>query len=448
MVLSHRLHVWNSRRAPHLGRGHGRPHQQAGHMTAIASIRRCSSLAGRGPSTYGSRLGSLALRRSPSGRTAEIFATSATRLPTLSILPASAYNIRSGREAFAWRRRWSVMPVRDIFVVGASAGGVAALQRLVGGLPEDFPGSLFVVLHMSPESPGSVPDILARAGRLPATNARNGEKIIPGRIYVAPPDRHLVVEAPGDIRLGHGPKENRFRPAVDPLFRSAALAYGPRATGIVLTGGLDDGTAGLCAVKQAGGTAIVQDPKEAEVPSMPASAMRHVAVDHCLGIDAIAALLPRLAAEPVETRERIAEVRSMSKDVAIEVQVAADERRRESAIRRLGDPSLFTCPECHGSLLQMRNATPSRFRCHTGHAFTAVSLEAELNERIEAAAWNTIRSLEEHAMLLNHMADNSDNASAREGARLRAKAERALKRAALIREAVAEDAPDAHDLSR
>ena len=340
------------------------------------------------------------------------------------------------------------MPQRDIFVIGASAGGVVALQRLVGAVPEIFPGSLLIVLHLSPDSTGAIPDILARAGPLPAANARNGEKIVPGRIYVAPPDRHLLVEAPGDIRLGHGPKENRFRPAVDPLFRSAALAYGPRVTGVVLTGGLDDGTAGLCAVKQAGGMAIVQDPREAEASSMPASALRHVAVDHCLGLDAIAALLPRLAAEPVEIGGRIGEIRSMSKDISIEVQVAADERRRESAIRRLGDPSLFTCPECHGSLLEMRNATPPRFRCHTGHAFTAVTLEAELNERIEAAAWNTIRSLEEHAMLLNHMADNSDDASAREGARLRATAERALKRAALIREAVAEDAPDAHDLSR
>jgi two-component system chemotaxis response regulator CheB len=336
------------------------------------------------------------------------------------------------------------MPERDIFVIGTSAGGVAALQRLVGALPEDFPGSLFIVLHLSPDSTGAIPDILARAGPLPAANARNGEKIAPRRIYVAPPDRHLLL-VPGRIHLGHGPKENRFRPAIDPLFRSAALAYGPRVTGIVLTGGLDDGTAGLCAVKQAGGTAIVQNPAEAEVASMPASAMRHVAVDHCLGVEAIAALLPRLAAEPVETRVRIAEVRFMAKDIELEVQVAADERQREAAIRRLGQPSMFTCPDCHGSLLQLRDAMPPRFRCHTGHAFTAISLEAELNERIEATAWNTIRSLEEHAMLLHHMADNSDNASAREGARLRAKAERALKRAALIREAVAADAPDAHD---
>src|SRR5262245_8597167 len=337
------------------------------------------------------------------------------------------------------------MPQRDIFVIGASAGGVAALQQLVSGLPNDFPGSLFVVRHMSPNSPGSVPDILARAGPLPAANARHGETIAAGHIYVAPPDRHLLFASLGRIQLGHGPRENRFRPAVDPLFRSAAVTYGPRATGLVLTGGLDDGPAGLSAVKQAGGLAIVQDPREAEVPSMPQSAMRHVDADHCLGIDAIAALLPRLAREPTETSGRVAEIRSMSKDIALEVQVAADERKRETAIRGLGDPSLFTCPECHGSLLQMRDATPPRFRCHTGHAFTAASLEAELNERIEASAWNAIRSLEEHAMLLNHMAQNSDAVSADESAWLRAKAERALQRAALVREVVAEDAPDAHD---
>src|SRR5262245_61050072 len=195
------------------------------------------------------------------------------------------------------------MPDRDIFVVGASAGGVAALQRLAAGLPEDFPGTLFVVLHLSPHSEGGVPEILSRAGPLPAANARNGEEIRRGRIYMAPPDRHLLLTSSGRIRLGHGPKENRFRPAVDPLFRSAALAYGPCATGIVLSGGLDDGTAGLCAIKQAGGITIVQDPDDAEVSSMPQSALRHVKVDHCLGVDAIAGLLPRVASESCEADE-------------------------------------------------------------------------------------------------------------------------------------------------
>jgi two-component system chemotaxis response regulator CheB len=336
------------------------------------------------------------------------------------------------------------MPRRDIYVVGASVGGVVALQRLVSGLPSDFPGSVFVVLHMSPHSMGILPDILARAGPLPAGNAQHGEKIEPGRIYVAPPDRHLLLVQAGRMQLGHGPKENGFRPAVDPLFRSAAFTYGLRATGIVLTGGLDDGTAGLWAIKQAGGLAIVQDPAEAEAPSMPRSALRHVSVDYCLGIDAIAALLPKLAAEPYQVQPTAEGMLAMSKDVAIEVRVAADERNREGGIIDLGTPSLFTCPECHGSLLEVRDAVPPRFRCHTGHAFTAVSLEAELSGNIEMTAWNTVRALEEHAMLLNEMAGQPDP-SDEEGVRLRAKAERALKQAARVRQALADDAPDAHE---
>lgn len=336
------------------------------------------------------------------------------------------------------------MRQRDIFVIGASAGGIAALRRLVSGLPADFPGIVLIVSHLSPDSPGALPEILSRSGPLTAINARHGEEIGPGRIYVAPPDRHLLLAPGGRIQIGHGPKENRFRPAVDPLFRSAALHYGTCVTGIVLTGGLDDGTAGLCAIKQAGGLAIVQDPREAEVPSMPKNALRHVSVDYCLDIDAIAALLPTLAVDQCEPGSRVERARSMYQAIEVEVQVAADERTRETEIFQLGQPSRFTCPECHGSLLQIRDATPARFRCHTGHAYTAVSLEAELHEKVEAAAWNAIRSLEEHAMLLNKIADESKGTDG-EAARLRIKADRARRRAALVRQAIAEDAPDAHE---
>src|SRR5215210_6092081 len=173
------------------------------------------------------------------------------------------------------------MPGRDIVVVGTSAGGVEALRVLVGGLPADFAGSVFVVMHTAPDSPGVLAQILDRSGPLPAANASNRERIRPGRIYVAPPDSHLLLE-PGVVRVTHGPKENRFRPAIDPLFRSAAQTYGPQAIGVILTGGLDDGTAGLWAIKRLGGTALVQDPEEALVDSMPRSALRHVEVDYCL----------------------------------------------------------------------------------------------------------------------------------------------------------------------
>src|SRR5215210_3284548 len=186
------------------------------------------------------------------------------------------------------------MSGRNIVVIGTSAGGVEALRALVTGLPADFAGSVFVVMHTAPDSPGVLAQILDRSGPLPAANAENRTRIRPGRIYVAPPDRHLLLE-PGLMLTTRGPKENRFRPAVDPLFRSAAQTYGPRVVGVVMTGGLDDGTSGLWAVKRLGGTAVVQDPDEAFMPSMPLSALGQVEVDYTLPVAEIAPLLARLA---------------------------------------------------------------------------------------------------------------------------------------------------------
>jgi two-component system chemotaxis response regulator CheB len=171
---------------------------------------------------------------------------------------------------------------------------MAALSEIAGALPREFPGSVFIVMHLSPESLGSLPDLLAKAGPLPAANAYDGEPVKAGRIYVAPPDCHLIIGT-DRLRVTRGAKENRFRPAVDPLFRSTALAFGPRVAGVVLTGYLDDGTAGLAAIKRAGGIAIVQDPREAEAPYMPRSALRHVKVDHCVRLAEIAPLLVKLA---------------------------------------------------------------------------------------------------------------------------------------------------------
>ena len=226
------------------------------------------------------------------------------------------------------------MPGKDVIVVGASTGGVEALLALVKGLPQDLPASVFVVMHTAPDSPGVLADILNRNGNLPATNARNRERIKPGRIYVAPPDYHLLIE-PGLLRITHGPKENRFRPAVDPLFRSAAQVYGPRAVGVILTGGLDDGTSGLWAIKRLGGTAIVQDPQEAFMPSMPQSAMNRVEVDYCLPVAEIALLLARLASEPVE-EEGAYEV---PEELNIEVGIAKEDKGRDIGILRRSSAS-------------------------------------------------------------------------------------------------------------
>src|SRR5215472_1690940 len=185
------------------------------------------------------------------------------------------------------------MARRDIIVIGASAGGIEAVRKLVGELPEGFRASFFVVLHIGPDSPGILDQIRYLSGPLKASYPFDGELIKPGQVYVAPPDRHLLLE-PGRLRLSRGPKENRFRPAIDPLFRSAAQVYGPKVIGVILTGGLDDGTAGLWAVKRLGGTAVVQDPEEALVGSMPRNALTNVKVDHCVGVAEIPPLLVQL----------------------------------------------------------------------------------------------------------------------------------------------------------
>ena len=293
------------------------------------------------------------------------------------------------------------MSRRDIIVIGASSGGIEALRTLVGDLSPDFTASILIVQHTSPQSPGVLASILDRAGALPASNASDKEPIQPGHIYVAPPDYHLIIE-PGIMRISRGPKENRFRPAIDPLFRSAAQIYGPRAIGVILTGNLDDGTAGLYTIKQLGGTAIVQDPKEAPSPSMPLSALSHVKVDFCVTLREIAPLLAQLTFTSAEEKG----VSAVPKELGIEVKIAKAANAIEAGVQSLGTPSSFTCPECHGSLLQIKEGARFRFRCHTGHAYSFDSLLAELSERIEESLWITIRSIEESALMLHHLSEH------------------------------------------
>ncbi len=325
------------------------------------------------------------------------------------------------------------MSGRDIIVVGTSAGGVEALRKLVYGLPKDFPGSVFVVMHTAPDSPGVLGQILDRWGELPAATARNRERIEPGRIYVAPPDFHLLLE-PGVVRLTHGPKENRFRPAIDPLFRSAAQVYGPRVVGVVMTGGLDDGASGLWAIKRLGGTAVVQDPEEAFMPSMPLSALNQVEVDYTLPVAEIPPLLVRLAGTSV-TEQGGYEV---PEELNIEVGIAKEDRALEHGFDKLGAPSFFACPECHGTLLQLKENGRTRFRCHTGHAFSADSLLAEITGNVETSLWSAIRAIDESMMLLRHMAEHIREADSGAGLaeQFEERAKEAERRSGLVRRAV------------
>src|SRR3954468_20829932 len=238
------------------------------------------------------------------------------------------------------------MPTNQIVVIGASAGGLEAMRTLARDLPADFPTPICVVIHSAPQSPGMIGEILDRVGPLRATNARNRERLTPAHIYVAPPDFHLVVE-PGILRVTKGPRENRFRPAIDPLFRSAAQVYGPGAIGVVLTGSLDDGTAGLSGVKQLGECAIVQDPRDAMFPGMPESALAHVDVDYVVPLAELPPLLVSLTSRPVPAHTAVA----VPEQVKVEVKIAMEHHPNDAGLQEVAEPSPFACPECHGVLL-------------------------------------------------------------------------------------------------
>jgi two-component system chemotaxis response regulator CheB len=257
------------------------------------------------------------------------------------------------------------MVSRDIIVVGTSAGGVETLRRLVHGLPPGFPAALFVVCHFPANARSRLPEILSRAGPLLATHAQDDEPIRAGHIYVAPPDFHMIL-SPGRVRLTRGPRENHHRPAIDPLFRSAARVFGPRVIGIILSGSLSDGTAGLLAVRAAGGVAIVQGPRDAEVPSMPQHAGTTAGADHVLAVSAIPPVLVQLVQHPASNEGDL----DMDPIDKMPQRVEQDMAEQEEG-KRHGELSIFTCPECGGAMWQVDEQEVVRFRCHVGHSYYA-----------------------------------------------------------------------------
>ncbi len=298
-------------------------------------------------------------------------------------------------------------------MIGASAGGVAALRSLVARLPRDLASALFVVLHTGRAS--VLPDILRRSGPLPAAHAEDEEPIAPGRIYVAPPERHLLVR-PGAVRLVDGPRENNHRPAIDPLFRSAARSYRERVLGIVLTGEGACGALGLAAIKRAGGVAAVQDPAEAGAPSMPREALAEARpIDYCLTLDGLAALIARLAPAAAITA----------------APPPVDHGKAKAA------PSLYGCPDCGGVLSIIDEGDSGRFRCRVGHRHTWDSLADRQDEQIEQALWAALRALEENASVADRLATRSRaRGLERSAASFEDRAALARRRARLLREAI------------
>jgi two-component system chemotaxis response regulator CheB len=311
-------------------------------------------------------------------------------------------------------------PHRDIVVIGGSAGAVEAVGKLAGDLPTDLDAAVFVAVHVAPHARSQLPAILNRLGSLPAAQAADHEPIRSGRIYVATPDRHLLLDD-GRIRVTRGPRENGHRPAIDALFRSAAMTAGPRVIGVVLSGNLDDGTVGLALVKEAGGVGIVQT--DATFEEMPANAMRGAPVDHAVALSEIPELICRLVSEPVDTSDfhELRRVRFVRDAPAQPVEVP-------------GESTDVVCPECGGALWEV-GRDPVRFRCRVGHAYGVRSLLSANASSLEQAMWTALRALEERAALLRRISSRfADRGSRQPAERFAEDANALLERAESIRE--------------
>src|SRR5262249_36659841 len=279
--------------------------------------------------------------------------------------------------------------MHDIVVIGASAGGVETLNEIVGRLPPDIKASIFVVVHVAPDSTGLLPNVLNRRSLVPAIQARDGLEIRHGMIYVAPPDRHLILED-CEIRVVRGPRHNRHRPAIDLLFRTAARNYGERVVGVVLTGFLDDGSSGLLAIKNAGGITVVQDPEDAQVASMPRSALLQVQPDYCVPAREIGDLISRLV--EMEGRPMVA---------------AHKGNGGPGSVEKKKTQTSFTCPDCHGTLWEVNENGEIRFECRVGHAYSPEAMREAADDDVERSLWIALRALEETAALDQRLADLS-----------------------------------------
>ena len=272
------------------------------------------------------------------------------------------------------------MPKQDIVVVGASAGGVEALQVFAASLPSDLSAAVFIVLHIGSggsEKRSHLPGILNRAGALTAVHPKDGDPIEKGRIYVAPPDCHLLV-ASGRVTLSRGPKENRTRPAINPLFRSAALAYGDRVTGVILTGMLDDGVAGLAEIKRKGGMAVIEDPETALYPSMPRRAMARVDVDCVVPLREVGSVVAHLA------------------------QTERDAIKTEEPMQKKA--TALTCPECRGPISEERQGKIVEYACRVGHRYSPLAMKNEHHDTVERSLWASVVALEEAADIAEQLA--------------------------------------------
>jgi two-component system chemotaxis response regulator CheB len=288
------------------------------------------------------------------------------------------------------------MANRNVLAVGTSAGGVEALLSLTKQLPADFPAAVLVTIHLSGQSRSSLPELLTNAGAMPAAFAGEGDVARKGRIYVAPPGRHLLID--GDVlSLGTGPRENNVRPAIDPMLRSAAVCCGHRSIGVVLTGTLDDGASGLWALTQYGGATIVQDPQDAAFPEMPLTALNRSKPHHIVKLAEMPTLLERLVRQPAGQPAAVPD------SLRFEVEIARSGRSSMQDMDRIGRRSVLACPDCHGVLWEIDEGDLTRFRCHVGHAYTEETMSWALDENLRRALGSALRALEERVGLADKL---------------------------------------------
>lgn len=292
------------------------------------------------------------------------------------------------------------MPQHDLVVIGGSLGSTEALKRILADLPADLPAAVLVATHLPTTSHGYLPDIVRGACALPVGFAVHGQPVLPARVTFAVPDRHLML-IDHTVALGTGPRENMARPAIDALFRSAALAFGPRVIGVVLSGLLDDGAAGLHAIKARGGLALVQHPLDAEAPDMPRAALEAAEVDHVADQGALGAIIA------AATGTEAAEAGPVTDDLRLEVEIALGRRLGSAALRAIAEPAVMTCPQCHGALSAIAAPGPLRFRCQIGHAFGGATLSAAQAEEVRQAVQLAMRLMEERAELVQKMANDA-----------------------------------------
>jgi two-component system chemotaxis response regulator CheB len=294
-----------------------------------------------------------------------------------------------------------------IVVVGTSAGGMKALIALIQQLPKNFPAPLLIVQHISSDATGNaLLNELNKIGKLHCVHAKKGEKIKAGQLYLAPSDHHLMIDENGSLLVTKGAQENRSRPAIDPLFRSAAVSFGTRTIGILLTGYLDDGTSGLIAIQRCGGTCIIQDPEDADYPDMPKNALNQIKPDYCIPIAEMGGVLSTLVIGKAKKQISIPE------DIIKEVKIAQRVLSDLPAVNSLGEQVPFNCPGCGGVLWKMNEGPDVRYRCHTGHAYTAAALLAEQTMKIEETMWTALRMFEERKNLLTTIAKDQRGSTA------------------------------------